>query len=341
MEDVTVDVGKPLNAKNLKSMGVIDRVLVRPTLDTSYEALKDQRKIPNGMYLFSKIDPPKVIAYYLQDLASQGVNIFEFSVDWLPEQPPNFMKRKRGPPEKSKKKKTLKLREPFVTRSVVPLDSSASSKSYPSKAPLNYNLNQISSYLPQPLPTYSPSEPTISIQTPSKPHISDTNTPSAHVQKFNLETITLPLSEVRYLNESISPPSSTPSSPIYYEISSDSEQTEIHDHSSPTLAQLQAIAHSEQPSSPPSKPPTEPPSEPPIEPSKTIHTPSEPINPTFEPEPTLKESFSLLLESSAVKLRTLSKQSNLSDNPLEVRTRWNGFLRWMTSEVFKLKGLSK
>ena len=35
MEYVTVDVGKPLNANNLKSMGVIDRVLVKPTLGTS------------------------------------------------------------------------------------------------------------------------------------------------------------------------------------------------------------------------------------------------------------------------------------------------------------------
>lgn len=40
-----------------------------------------------------------------------------------------------------------------------------------------------------------------------------------------------------------------------------------------------------------------------------------------------------------MKLRTLSEQSSLSDNPFEVRNHWNGFLRWMTSEVFKLKGL--
>lgn len=35
MEDVTVDTGKPLNSQNLKSMGIIERVLVKPTLDTS------------------------------------------------------------------------------------------------------------------------------------------------------------------------------------------------------------------------------------------------------------------------------------------------------------------
>lgn len=35
MEDVTVDMGKPLNAKNLKSMWIIDKVRIKPTLDTS------------------------------------------------------------------------------------------------------------------------------------------------------------------------------------------------------------------------------------------------------------------------------------------------------------------
>ena len=53
---------------NLKRMGIINQVRVKPTLDTSWEALKDQRKIPNGLYLFSKIDPPEVVMYYLDDL---------------------------------------------------------------------------------------------------------------------------------------------------------------------------------------------------------------------------------------------------------------------------------
>ena len=90
MEDLTVDVGKPLKDINLKSMGVIDRVLVKPTLDTSWEALKDQRKIPNGLYLFSKIGTSEAITHYLQDLASQGIDISEFSMEWLPEQTTNF-----------------------------------------------------------------------------------------------------------------------------------------------------------------------------------------------------------------------------------------------------------
>lgn len=35
MEDVTAYVGKPLNTKNLKSMGLIDKVKVKLTKDTS------------------------------------------------------------------------------------------------------------------------------------------------------------------------------------------------------------------------------------------------------------------------------------------------------------------
>lgn len=81
MEDVTVDVGKPLNRRNLKSIGLTDRVKVKPTMDTSWEALKDQREISNRMYLISKIDPLDVIAHYLQDLEAQGIDIYGFTLD--------------------------------------------------------------------------------------------------------------------------------------------------------------------------------------------------------------------------------------------------------------------
>lgn len=63
-------------------MLVIEKVLVKPSLDTSWEALKDQRKIPNGLYLFSKIDPSEVVVHYLQDLANQEVDISDFSL-WI------------------------------------------------------------------------------------------------------------------------------------------------------------------------------------------------------------------------------------------------------------------
>ncbi|XP_050878641.1 extensin-like [Lathyrus oleraceus] len=219
------------------------------------------------------------------------------------------MKRKTEP---SKKSKTLKLGELYAARSPTPLDSSVSSKSHPSETPSNSNLNQSSSSLPQPSSTYTPSEPIISIPPTFEHHNSNLSSPPP--RQINLTTTTLPTSKTSPLNECLSPLSSTPSSPPYYDISSDSEQPEIHDPSSLTLAQLQAMALSNEPSyildtfmpssyepqtEAPSEPQTEPPSEPlskaqteqPYEPpteqpTKTTHTSPEPINPSFKPEPT-------------------------------------------------------
>lgn len=44
MECVTVDVGKPHNGRNLKSMGLIDKVCVKPIRNTSWEKLKNQKR---------------------------------------------------------------------------------------------------------------------------------------------------------------------------------------------------------------------------------------------------------------------------------------------------------
>lgn len=207
MEDVTVDIRRPLNTHNLKSMRMIEQIRVKPLLDTSWEVLKDQRKIPNGLYLFSKIDPPEVVAHYLQDLASQGVNISEFSVDWLLEHPPNFMKRQRKPFGKFKKEK---LGETFASRPPVPLIESPSKSLPPSRS---VNLKQISSSLPQTTLIYTHSETPPSTTKPSDTPTS--NPPSPPLQKFNLSTTILPVSEIEMLNESISPTSSTPSTPPY------------------------------------------------------------------------------------------------------------------------------
>ncbi|XP_050897033.1 uncharacterized protein LOC127103835 [Lathyrus oleraceus] len=322
MEDVTIDTGRPLNARNLKSMGVIEQIRMKPSLDTSWEALKDQRKIPNGLYLFSKIDPPEVVAHYLQDLASQGVDISEFSVDWLPGHPPNFIKRQREHSEKSKKTKKAKLGEPFVSRPPVPLIKSPY-KSLPPPS-RSVNLKQIASSLPQTTPIYTYYKPS---PYTTKPYDTPTSNPSSPpFQKFNLSTTTLPISEVEMLNEPISPIFSTLSSSPYYILSSDSEPS---DPQSPTLAKLQAHAlasqqqpepeantppPSEQPTTPPSEqPPTPPPEQPPPPPSENIviptsqpptdttQTPQESPSPNSEPKPTfptLEEAISLFAVSS-------------------------------------------
>lgn len=327
-------------------MGIIEKVLVNPSLDNSWEALKDQRKIPNGLYLFSKIDLPEVIAHYLQDLANQGANISYFSVDCLPEQLPNFMKRKREPSKKMKKAKRSKLGKPSVSRPHVPLVPSSlpsKSQSYDSSA---LHLRQLSSSLPQPSSIYTHYEPTTSPINPSGTPTS--NPPSPPLQKFNLTTTTLPISKAQLSNEPISPPSSTPSSPPYYTISSEYGQP---DPQSLTLAQLQARAlstqnppsepetnipsPSEQPPTPPSEPHIKNPSENPITrqsepPTKTIPTSPALTSPTFEPEPTfptLEEAVTLFAESSVEKIKSLSENSRISDDPSTVRIHWNRPLR--------------
>ena len=156
-------------------------------------------------------------------------------MDWLPEHPPNFMKRMREPSERKSKKKTQKLGEPFVSRPPVPLVSSSPSNSQPYESP-TLHLRQLSSSLHQPSLIYTHSEPTTSFSNPSEPH--NSNPPSPPLQPFNLTTTTLPVSKDLLLNEPISPPSSTPSSPPYYDISSDSDHPETTNPPSPTLAQL-------------------------------------------------------------------------------------------------------
>lgn len=130
---------------------------------------------------------------------------------WLPDHPPNFMKRQREPYEKSKKAKKAKLGEPFVSRPLVPLISSSESpsKSLPPNSP-SLHLRQLSSSLPQTSPIYTHSEPSPSTTKPYE--IPTPNPPSSPLQIFNLSTTILPISEAEILNESISPPSLTPSS---------------------------------------------------------------------------------------------------------------------------------
>ncbi|XP_050877567.1 uncharacterized protein LOC127081344 [Lathyrus oleraceus] len=153
-------------------------------------------------------------------------------MDWLPEHPPNFMKRQREPSENSKKDKKAKLGEPSVSRPLVPLIPSpeSPSKSLPSNSP-SLHLRKLASSLPQTSPIYTHSEPSPSTTKPFETPTS--NSPSPPLQKFNLTTTTLPISEAEMFNEPISPPSLTPSSPPYYTISSDSEPS---DPQSPTLA---------------------------------------------------------------------------------------------------------
>jgi hypothetical protein len=131
MEDMAIETGKPLNSWNLKSMGILEKVNVRPTLDTSWEALKDYRKIPHGLYMFSKEEPKEAILLYLQGLKDEGVDISEFRLSELPDKAPNFVRHKRGPSEKTSQAKKAKLGESSESRPPTPLHESSSKSASP------------------------------------------------------------------------------------------------------------------------------------------------------------------------------------------------------------------
>ncbi|XP_050896796.1 eukaryotic translation initiation factor 4 gamma-like [Lathyrus oleraceus] len=123
-------------------------------------------------------------------------------------------------------------------------------------------------------------------------------------------------------------------------------------------------------SEPPAQQPTHSPSEPNPQPKQT--TPSSPAIPTpttsaasvtptlnlsapnspspsslasaTEPEttfPTLEEAVLVFAESSVEKVKSLTINSEINDDPSEVRIYWSRVISWMTSKAFKLKGLSK
>ncbi|XP_050916321.1 uncharacterized protein LOC127131443 [Lathyrus oleraceus] len=280
------------------------------------------------------------------------------------------MKRIREPFEINSKKKTQKLGEPSVSKPPMPLVSSSPSKSQPSESP-TLHLRQLPSSLPQPSPIYTHYEPTTSTTNPSETHTS--NPPSPPLQPINLTTTTLPISEALVFNKPISPPSSTPSSPPYYNISFDSDHPEPSDPQIVTLAQLQAHtlstqnppepetsipSPSEHPTSPASEHHTETRSENPVTQTsdpltEIIPTPPEPILPTSKPEPisptsepeptfpTLEEAVTLFAECLLEKLRSLSENSKISDDPSTVRIHWNRVIGRMTSKAFKMKGISE
>ncbi|XP_050877044.1 proline-rich receptor-like protein kinase PERK12 [Lathyrus oleraceus] len=225
-------------------------------------------------------------------------------MDWLPEHPPNFMKRMREPSDKSKKAKKAKLGETSGSTPPVPLADSPSKSITLSRS---VKLKLVASSLPQTTPVYTSSEtPPLTTRTSNPPSL-----------KFNLATTTLPISEAKMLNETTSPSSSSsPKSPPYYVLSSDNEPS---DPQSPTLAQLHARAlASQQPSQtepelevtfpppeqqnpttseqPQTPPPAQQPNQPPEQP---IHSPSEP-QPNPQPEQTTPSPSAIPIPPTSV-----------------------------------------
>ncbi|XP_050919527.1 vegetative cell wall protein gp1-like [Lathyrus oleraceus] len=247
-------------------------------------------------------------------------------------------------PRKTSSKKE-KLGETSGSRPPVPLTDSPS-KSLP---PCRFvNLKQIASSLPQTTHIYTQYEnPPSTIKPSNTPTSNPTSSP---LEKFNHSTTTLPVSIAEMLNKTTSPSSSTPSSPPYYVLSSDSEPsdppipyTSLTSEATTPPPEQQNPPPSEQPQTPPSEQPQIPPPEqpantpseqpttPPSEkviiptsptPADTAQTPPTSPSPNPEPEPafpTLEEAITLFVESLVEKIKSLSVNSGINDDPSAVR----------------------
>ncbi|KAI5418243.1 hypothetical protein KIW84_042751 [Lathyrus oleraceus] len=323
MEDLAIDTRRPLNSRNLKSMGILKKIQFKPTLDTSWDALKDQRKLSHGLARFYKNEPREAILHYMQRLKDEGVDISNFRLDDCLDSEEDFVRFKRGPSKKkSSKAKKARLGETSETRSPAPLQVSTgkSAPSIPSEP-------HVASSNPLPAPIYTTSETPPSTTRTSQP-----------LPKFNPAHTSLPLSEVEELNQTTSS-SSNPDSPPYLILSSDPEPS---DPASPTLAHLYSLnQNSQQPQQPPPEPEvTSPP------PEQTTNNPSEaqpsditPQNTSAEPEPltlnlnppnsppqtsepepehsmpTLEEAIMLFAGASVQKVKSLTINSGISDDP--------------------------
>ncbi|XP_050877267.1 proline-rich receptor-like protein kinase PERK10 [Lathyrus oleraceus] len=146
------------------------------------------------------------------------------------------------------------------------------------------------------------------------------------------------------------PPSDQPQTPPHeQQTNPPSEQPQTPPPEQPTTAP------SELPPSPPPEQATLPPSDiPPLPTSEDIiptqtpadTNPTPPSSPSSNPEPktafpTLEEAITLFAESSVEKIKSLSVNFGISDDPSIVRIHWNRVIIWMTSEAFKLKVLSE
>src|ERR1044072_4334425 len=111
---VSISEGRCLQLKNLKKMEVIKEIDVPPTPESAQDALMQQFLI-DGFPLFSEIEPPHVIAYYIYRMEQEGVDISGLDFAEIPLAPaddtykgPRLRKRRQVTEDIEKETKKLK-----------------------------------------------------------------------------------------------------------------------------------------------------------------------------------------------------------------------------------------
>src|ERR1044072_2637455 len=76
-EDLVASVGDILDAKNLKKMGIVQYIIVDPVPASPQDVLRN-RLMVDGYPLFTKLDPPEIVADYIFMMQQEGVDTSSF-----------------------------------------------------------------------------------------------------------------------------------------------------------------------------------------------------------------------------------------------------------------------
>src|ERR1044072_4758349 len=155
-------------------MGILKTITVDPTPEAQEEIL-GRRQVVDNFPLFSKLDDPEVVAQYVFMMEAEGIDMFGFSYDDLPDAPILVESRKRKKksaeaeePKQKKAKKQEKEKVIGLTFYSEPSDKGNSDK--PSSGFISSHVDTTptppTSHTSTQIPTPIPSEP-IEITTPA------------------------------------------------------------------------------------------------------------------------------------------------------------------------------
>lgn len=80
--------------------------VVKPSIPTDFQSIRNQRILVDGYSLFTKIDPPYTLEAYLKMMEAEGFDTFVVLYESLMDKPPSPTSLKRKYDSAQKKKKT-------------------------------------------------------------------------------------------------------------------------------------------------------------------------------------------------------------------------------------------
>src|ERR1044072_8274449 len=100
-EDLVATSGDTLEARNLKKMGILEKITVDPVPEDPKDVL-EKRMIVDGYPIWTKLDSPVALALHIYTMQQEGLDTSSFRYEDLPDCPPDV----KMPKGKKKKRKS-------------------------------------------------------------------------------------------------------------------------------------------------------------------------------------------------------------------------------------------